>query len=66
MSAILYIGGVLYLLAVIQTTGKRWNADFHAWETRMHDLTVSSVLTQTGKGEYHVRANAGQSSQVRA
>ena len=53
MSAILYIGGVLYLLAVIQTTGKRWNADFHAWETRLHDLTVGSVLTQTGKGSYH-------------
>ncbi len=44
MSAILYIGGVLYLLAVIQTTGKRWDADFHAWQTRLHDLTVGSVL----------------------
>ena len=55
MSALLYIGGVLYLLAVIQQTGKRWDADFHAWQTRLHDLTVGSVLTQTGKGSYHVK-----------
>ena len=42
-----------YLLAVIRTVGKRFDADFHAWQTRMHDVTVASVFTQTGKGTYH-------------
>ncbi len=49
----LLLFNVCYLAAVHRTVGKRWDADFHAWETRMHDLTVGSVLTQTGKGTYH-------------
>ena len=44
MSALLYIGGVLYLLAVIRTTGKRYDADFISWQEAMHRATVGSVL----------------------
>ena len=50
MSALLYIGGVLYLLAVIRTTGKRFDGDFNAWQCRMHDATVATALN--GKGTF--------------
>jgi len=58
MSALLYIGGVLYLLAVIRTTGKRWDADFHAWQTRMHDVTVARALRSDDNGETQIRSKA--------
>lgn len=64
MSALLYIGGVLYLLAVIRTTGKRFDADFISWQEAMKRATYCSVLS--GKGTYHVRANDDKRPQVRA
>ena len=65
MSALLYIGGVLYLLAVIHTAGKRYDADFNAWQYRMHDATVASVFSANAEtyrssenGQTQVRSKA--------
>ena len=44
----------IYLIAVIRVTGKRWDADFIQWHETMKRATIGSVLTQTGKGSYHV------------
>lgn len=61
MSAILYIGGVVYLLLVIQETGKRFERDHCLWRARMQSgmyagvianerVTIApSVLTRKGK-----------------
>jgi len=49
-SLILWLGGALYLLAVIRTAGKRFDTDFICWQEQMHRATIGSVLTQTGKG----------------
>ena len=50
MSALLYIGGVLYLLAVIHTAGKRYDADFISWQEAMKRATVATALN--GKGTF--------------
>ena len=49
MSAILWLGGALYLLAVIHTTGKRYDADFISWQEAIKRATLRSVLKQSGK-----------------
>ena len=46
MSALLYIGGVLYLLAVIRMAGKRFEADHLQWHEQMRRATVGSVFTR--------------------
>jgi len=58
MSAFLYIGGVLYLLAVIRTTGKRYDADFISWQDQMKRATYRSVLRSETDGQTQVRSKA--------
>ena len=49
MSTLLYVGGVLYLLAVMRTTGKRYDDDFLLWQERMRHATIGSVLARQGE-----------------
>jgi hypothetical protein len=50
MSAVLWVSGVVYLLLVNHQVGKRYDADFNAWQYRMHDATVATALN--GKGTF--------------
>ena len=43
MSAILYIGGVLYLLAVNYQVGKHYDRDFDLWTRRIRHATMSGI-----------------------
>lgn len=44
MSALLYIGGVLYLLAVIRVTGKRFEAHHLAWRDRLQGAILADAI----------------------
>jgi hypothetical protein len=45
MSAILWLGGALYLLAVHFTVGKRYDADFISWQEQLKRVTYRSVFS---------------------
>ena len=49
MSAILYIGGVLYLLAVNYQVGKHYDRDFDLWTRRIRHATMSGIYMSVPK-----------------